>query len=113
MSMVLVPAIARRRDTWLKDLADGLEQLEKRVDSFKIKKLQNNEAFVSAVLDASRAAISTHKEDKREALRNAVLNIALGRGPHEDEAEMFLRCIEEFTPWHIRILACLDDSEAM
>jgi hypothetical protein len=58
-------------------------------------------------------ALCTHHQEKRTALRNAVLNIALGRCPEEDEAEMFLRYIEELQPWHIRVLTCLSDTEAM
>jgi hypothetical protein len=59
---------------------------------------------VSAVIEASRSAISTHKQDKRDALRNALLNIALHRSADEDQQQTFLRYIEELTVWHLRIL---------
>jgi hypothetical protein len=112
LSMVLAPAVERRKDQWLRELADGLDEVEAKVDGFKIENLQHDEAFVSAVIQASRSAISTHKQEKREALRNALLNIALGRGPGQDEEQIFLRYIDELTPWHIRILKCLVDKEA-
>jgi hypothetical protein len=72
MSMVLAPAIARRRDTWLKEFADGLDEAERKIDEFRIESLQNDEAFVSAVIEATRSAISTHKSEKRAALRTAM-----------------------------------------
>lgn len=109
VSMVLAPPIARRRDEWLKELGDGLDEVERKVEGFKIENLGQDENFVSAVIEASRSAISTHKSEKREALRNALLNIALHRGPEEDQQQMFLRYIDEFTIWHVRILALFRD----
>jgi hypothetical protein len=109
VSMVLAPSIARRRDEWLKELADGLDEVERKVEGFKIEDLGQDENFVSAVIEASRSAVSTHKSEKRVALRNALLNIALHRGPEEDQQQMFLRYIDEFTIWHIRVLSLFRD----
>jgi hypothetical protein len=109
MSMVLAPAIARRRDTWLKELADGLDEAERKIDGFRIENLENDEAFVSAMIEATRSAISTHKSEKRTALRNALLHIALHRSTDEDQQQMFLRYIDELTAWHLRILALFRD----
>ena len=105
LSMVLAPAVARRRDQWFKELADGLEDLEKKFDGFRVQDLEHDEAFVSAVIEASRAAISTHQAEKREALRNAILNIALKRSPGEDQEAIFIKYIDDLTVWHIRILS--------
>jgi hypothetical protein len=113
LSMVLAPAVARRRDQWLKELADGLDQLETKVEGFKIENLQHDEGFVSAVIEASRLAISTHKQEKREALRNALLNIALHRSTDEDQQQTFLRYIDELTVWHLRILSLVQDPPKM
>ena len=109
MSLVITPAVVRRRDQWLKDLADGLDQLEAKVDGFQISVLQDNEAFVSAVIEASKAAVGTHKREKHEALRNALLNIALRRTPDEDQQQIFVRYIDELTAWHIKFLALFED----
>jgi DNA-binding FadR family transcriptional regulator len=104
MSMVLAPAITRRRDTWLKELADALDQMERKFDRFRIENLKDDEPFISAVIDATRTAIGTHKGEKRAALRNALLNIALHRSTDEDQQQIFLRYIDELTVWHLRIL---------
>ena len=109
LSLVLAPAVSRRRDTWFKELADGLEKAERRIGGFSIENLAQDEAFVSAVIEATRSAISTHKHEKRQALRNALLNIALHHFSDEDEEQTFLRYIEELTVWHLRILKCFED----
>jgi hypothetical protein len=104
LSMVLTPALTRRRDDWFKELAEAFESVETKVNGFTTGDLQGNELFVSAAIQATRAAISTHQEEKRAALRNALVNIALGRAPQEDQVQMFLRYVEELTTWHLRVL---------
>lgn len=104
LSMVLAPAVTRRRDEWFRELAVALDQLEAKVEGFKVENLIDNEIFISATIQATRAAASTHQAEKREALRNAVLNTALGQTPEEDQILMFLRYVEELTSWHVRFL---------
>jgi hypothetical protein len=109
LSLVLAPAVTRRRDTWFKELADGLEEAERKIDGFTVENLTQDEAFVSAVIEATRSAISTHKDEKRDALRNGLLNIALHRSTDEDQQQTFLRYIDELTVWHLRILVLFQD----
>ena len=104
LSLVLAPAVTRRRDAWFKEVAEALEDAERKIDGFSIENLTQDEAFVSAVIEATRSAISTHKDEKRDALRNGLLNIALHRSTDEDQQATFLRYIDELTVWHIRIL---------
>ncbi len=110
VSMVLAPAIARRRDEWLKELADALDQVEKKVEGFKIEDLQKNELFISATMQATQAALRTHQQEKRALLRNALLNVALGRAPEEDLQQMFLRYIDEFNVTHVKLLDFLSNA---
>jgi hypothetical protein len=105
LSMVLAPSLARRRDQWFKEIAQALEQLEAKVDGFRIDNLSENEAFVSAIIEASKTAVATHQREKHEVLRNAMLNIALQCATDEDQQQIFLRYIAELTIWHIRFLA--------
>jgi len=105
LSMVLAPSLARRRDEWFKELAGALEQLEAKVDGFHVADLCRDEVFVSAVIEASKTAVGTHRQEKHEVLRNALLNIALKRSTDEDQQQIFLRYIAELTIWHIRFLA--------
>jgi hypothetical protein len=104
LSLVLTPAVTRRRDEWFKELADALDQLEKKVEGFKVGTLADNEVFVSATIQATRIAIGTHQREKCEYLRNALLNIAKGTTSDEIKQRIFLNAIEAFTPAHIKAL---------
>jgi hypothetical protein len=104
MSIVLTPAVARRRDEWLKELADALEKLEKKVEGFKFENLAENEAFISATIQATRIAIGTHQKEKREYLRNALLNIATGKNSDEIKQQIFLNAVEAFSTVHVKAL---------
>lgn len=109
LGALMVPPLAKRRDEWLKSIAEGLKELERKVDGFTIESLVGNDIFVSAVMHASLVALRNHQQEKIEVLRNAVLNVACGRAPHEDLQLMFLHMIDSFTPWHIRLLAYFND----
>jgi hypothetical protein len=104
LSLVLAPAVARRRDTWLKELADGLEEAERKIGGFTVENLVEDEAFVSSVIQATRIAIGTHQEKKREYLRNALINIALGKTTDELLQQMFLNAVEAFSAAHVQAL---------
>jgi hypothetical protein len=78
--------------------------VEQKVEGFGVESLKDNEAFISTVVTACQAAIRTHEQEKLEALRNAVLNVAQGSGLTADQVAIFLGLIERYTPWHLRIL---------
>lgn len=107
LSLVVAPSVQRRRDQWLKELADGLDTLEAKVENFTIENLVGNEVFVASVLQATRIASATQDQEKRGYLRDAVLKVALGEGPSEEYQQLFLNAVEEFTSAHIRILKVL------
>lgn len=100
--LVVQPPLEKRRAVWMDQVAEGLRKLEET--GLKIEYLRENEEFISAVMHASQIALRTHQEEKRRALRNAVLNVAGGKGPDQALQMMFLNFIDVFTEWHIRIL---------
>lgn len=112
LSMILAPAVSRRRDEWLKELADGLDQLEEKVDGFEVEKLAGNEGFVSAVIQATRTAATTHQREKLEIIRNAVLNVSLSRGTDEEKQIFFLHLIDMFSLTHFEILRLFANPES-
>jgi hypothetical protein len=109
VSLVLAPSVDRRREVWFRELAEALEALQAMVDGFRIEDLQTNEEFISGVIQATRSAVSTHRHEKREALRNALLNIALHRSADADTQETFLRYIDELSVWHLQLLWLFQD----
>jgi hypothetical protein len=108
-SLVLAPPLTRRRDEWIESIAQALSALETQVEGFRIENLSKDERFITAVLCATQSAIRTHQREKLEALRSAVLNVAL-RGEADENVELvFLSIADSFTEWHLRILRYFDE----
>lgn len=97
--LVLAPPLSKRRDAWMESIARRLESVEAKVDS-----MRDDPAFVTTLLQATQIALRSHQEEKLEALRNAVVNSAMGAGPEDDLRAIFLNLIDAFTPTHLRIL---------
>ena len=106
--MVITPSLERRRVEWMNSIADTLKTLEEK-GQLRIGDLASNEAFLDTVLHASHAALRNSQQEKRDALRNAVLNAALPSPPGESWQQMFVEWVDSFTVWHLRILKLLDD----
>lgn len=82
--------------------------LEKQ-EGLDLDSLGNNEAFIDTVLHATHIALRNHQEEKRTALRNAIMNTAIGATLDDMRRHMFLRYVDEFTPEHLGILAPFDN----
>jgi hypothetical protein len=100
---LIAPPIQRRRDAWLTDLAGRFKELEEK-ERLCLQDLVKSEEFISTLMQASMAAVRNHQREKLEALRNAVLNTALGETPEDSKRELFLTFVDSFTVWHLRIL---------
>ena len=100
---VVQPPLEKRRLEWMAAVGERLEELEK--DGLKLEDLENNEQFISTVMHASQIALRTHQQAKLDALRNAVLNVALGQAPEEALQHLFLTFVDSFTGLHLQILA--------
>jgi hypothetical protein len=108
---VIAPPLAKRQTQWIESIASRLMELEEKVNDFKIEELSNNSNFISVVLYATQIAIRSHQEEKLEALHNAVLNVALSSLVQEDLQHIFLNFVDEFTPWHLKVLKYLDNPD--
>ena len=107
-TVILAAPLEKRRVEWMNDVAELLKELDVRGE-LKLEDLQDNEAFITTVMQASQAAIRNHQSEKREALRNAVLNAALPHAPHESLQQHFINQVDSFTVWHIRLLDLFKD----
>lgn len=92
----------------MEQVGERLRRLEEQ-SLLDLSKLAENDEFLDAVLQATRAAVSTHREEKRAALRAAILNTALGRSPDEVVRQMYLGFVDSFTALHLSILGYLHD----
>jgi hypothetical protein len=75
-----------------------------------VQRLFDDEAFLSTLLQVLDASVKTHQEGKRQALRNAILNTALGKAPDEDLRHMFVNYVVELTESHLLILMRFKDA---
>jgi hypothetical protein len=108
-NQVVAPPIERRLHEWRESVGEQLKALED-AGFVTVASLQESDEFVSVVVKASQIAVTTHNDAKRNALRNAILNTALGIEPDESMRQMFLRFIDELTGWHVRILHLFQDA---
>ncbi len=104
LGALLKSPLEKRRDEWMRAVEEALLEFQEKVEGFSIENLSENELFVSTVVQAATAAQRTHLQEKRAALRNAVLNIALSPNLDDTKIEIVLGMIESMSVWHIRIL---------
>ena len=113
LNLAILPQIDKRREDWLNSLAERLQKLEERDDGFQMAVLADHPAFTSAMLQASAIALRNHDEEKLEALRNAVLTVAVSSTAGEDEHERFISLVDTCGAWHLRILAFLANKQGI
>ncbi|QDV56248.1 hypothetical protein [Rosistilla oblonga] len=100
---LIAPPLEKRRQEWMESVAEGLRQLEEQ-QRLSLDDLSENDTFIDAVMSASQAAIRTSQAEKREALKNAVLNSSLPDPPDESRQQIFIGLVDSLTVWHLRIL---------
>jgi hypothetical protein len=105
---LVAPPLEKRRQEWMEAIGDGLQQLEQK-QKCVLDDLRANDAFIDTVMQASQAAMRTSEIEKRDALRNAVLNSALPQPPDEARRQIYINLVETLTGWHLRMLRLFAD----
>lgn len=109
LTVALNHTLNKRREQWFTELAEAVDELQDRFDGFDPAALAENEAFVDAVVTATRIVDRTPQREKIEVLRNAVLNSALPSALGEDVQQLYFTLIDDLTPTHMRLLTLLND----
>ena len=104
VDMVLPSPFGNKLIKWLMELKEDFEKLEKKVGELDAKALAEDEEFMTTMLNAARIVSYTHRKEKHEMLRNAVLKSALPEAPVDDERTVFLNLVEELSVSHIQVL---------
>jgi hypothetical protein len=99
-----VPSATRRLEEWLKEFADDFDRHR---EGCNVENMVKDEVFISASIQVARIVVGTHQQEKREYLRNALLNIAIRKEPSEEFQQIFLKAIEAFSVSHVRVLNVL------
>jgi 3-methyladenine DNA glycosylase Tag len=97
-----------RRAAWFNLVGEGLRELQDRFEGFDPDRLAENEEFVSTVAETTRLAMATHRAEKLEALRNIVLNAAVGLTLDEVSHGTFMSLVERFSVLHLRMMQVLN-----
>ena len=101
-SAIIESPFQRRKKEWMQNVVEAINELKEK--GFSPDDLKENEQFISAVFYASHLAMKTHQQEKLDALRNAIINVAEGVEPDEALQQIFLNYIDQFTLLHIKLL---------
>jgi hypothetical protein len=93
----IVPPATQRLHIFLGSLVRELEQIKSKIESVNFE----TPVFQTTFMQACQIAARTHKEQKLEALRNAVLNSSIPCSLEDDVLAMFLNWIDGFTALHL------------
>ena len=99
------PGYEKRLRGFWSDIARDIEDLKKEHPEFQPGQLAKNEMFQTALWTAAQAAIRNHQKEKREYLRNAVLNSAMPGSLEESKQLVFLQLVDQLTVLHVKVLA--------
>lgn len=105
---LIEPPMARRKTEWMIQVTEAINELYKKGVVTKTD-LQENEKFFTTLVHASSIAIKNHQAEKREALRNAVINSALPDAPDDTTQQLFLNVIDSCTSWRLALLQLFQD----
>lgn len=97
------PPVQQRVNNWLNELADRISKLE-----YDFEELSKNPLFITGLMQAMQIIMRNHQEEKKEALKNAVINMAKPAFTDDNISLMFMSWIDVFTIWHIRVLEFLN-----
>jgi hypothetical protein len=111
--LVTAPSRGKRLNDWCEELRLRLNEVSRKVDTLTPESLATNDTFVSAFAQATQAAVRSHQTDKLEALRNAVINVAIGNAPPEDLQMIFLNLVDSFTPTHLHVLGFFEKRDVV
>lgn len=105
LDFYLPASLENRRDRWFKMLDERLADVEERV--------LDDERFKTIVLEATKAALGTHLENKLRLLAGAVRSSAdvLARGGDDFLAMRLLAWAGELEPLHFQILGAIRDDD--
>lgn len=97
----------KRVEIWQIMVTDALNDL--MTSGFKIEDLKKNDEFIDIVLQTAAIAIRQHQEEKRQALKNAIIHSVNKDAPMFELQHLFLNYIDMFTLIHIKLLKFMQD----
>jgi hypothetical protein len=110
LNFVIGEPAQERRDDFMRELYRRIVDLEASDSKFEPATLRENEQFQATFIQAAQMSMRTIQDEKREMLRNAVLNSAV-IDIDENVRQMFMQYIDRMTPLHASVLRLMDDPQ--
>ena len=106
------PFLMKRYEKFGVSVIERLILLEENVEGFRFENLIDNEQFATVIMQASLSAAATHHEEKHKALRNAVLNTAVGIAIDDEVQLLLLNFVDALLPIHMKLLKFLSNPKS-
>jgi hypothetical protein len=108
---IIAPPLQKHLIEWVESLETELHNLEDKIEGFRIENLDKDNVFATKFSYALQVVIRNHRKEKLDALRNAILNTALSPTSDTEDSmqHMFFNFVDTLTPWHLKIVKCLND----
>ena len=110
LQFVIQPSLEKRRMEWMKKVSEAITELQEK-QGVKLEDLQGNEVFIDTMIQATHVAYRNSQDEKREALKNAVINSGLPHPLEQSLQQMFLNWLDVFTVWHLRLIQLYQNPE--
>lgn len=107
----LLSPVEKRRQLWAEEMETALNDLKKRHQRLP-KELAEDPVFVSALLRATRIALTTHRKEKIDALRNFITTVGSKAMPDEELQFALMRLLEDLSVGHLEVLSFLESEYA-
>jgi hypothetical protein len=98
---------AKRKEEVFEDHVRVLEAAVERRPNLTIEDIEKHDKFITASIQAAQIGFNTHEQEKREYLRNALLNVLLGTTADETKQQIFFNAIDAFAVAHVKALQVL------
>jgi hypothetical protein len=99
--------IEKRKQRWVNEVTLAINEINQQF-AILPEQLEMDERFISFLYQTTILALKNHQKEKINSLRNALVSSANPNEIGEDVAFQFLRYIDELTPSHLHLLACLN-----
>lgn len=109
LNLIVTPSLEKRRTQWFEDIGTRLKILEEN-NKISLEELSKNEEFIDITLQATQVALRTSQKEKKEALKNVIINSAKPNSLDFTIKQMFINCIDSFTDLHLKILDIFSDT---
>ena len=96
-------------EIFLNDLVSEIEYLSLKITEYSFDNLLQNEEFITIFVRCVEVARRNHKEEKREYLKNAIINSVRYKSS-TDLSQIFIRYIDELNVDQIQLLKNIADN---